>query len=221
VLTTVVALAGAVAAPRPARAQQPAPARQPSSTPAQPAADSARARKASRAPTLPAATVTTAPIATGAGALTGMSGLSGNSMRLNVIDESRSAQVDAPADTVWAALKRAYADLKLPVTTLVDAERRIGVDNQRFRDRAAGERLVKLVTCTQGMDGRDVAETYEVVLSVVTVATPSDGGGTALTSAVTADARPVFTSGEPVRCVSTGRLEERITAAVRKHTGAP
>jgi len=143
-----------------------------------------------------------------------------NSARLNTEDAARTTAVDASAAKVWDAVKLAYADLKLPVSTLVDAERRIGFNGQRFRGKLAGERLGKLMECGQAQDGRDAADSYEVILDVETLVAPA-GGGTTLLTAVAGTAKPVFTSGDPVRCVSTGRLEERIASAVRDRAAKP
>lgn len=140
--------------------------------------------------------------------------------RLNTEDAARTVALEVPAAKVWDAVKLAYVDLKLPVSTVVDAERRIGFNGQRFRGKLAGERLGKLMECGQAQDGRDAADSYEVILDVETLAVPA-GDGTTLLTAVTGTARPVFTSGDPVRCVSTGRLEERISDAVRGRIAKP
>lgn len=150
---------------------------------------------------------------------------SSSSKRLNTSDEARATTIEQPVDRVWAAIKQAYADLKLPTTTLVDAEHRVGYAAQRLRGKLAGDRLGKLVDCGRSLDGRDAADSYEVTLDLETVVTPAPNASTPNAStvytAVSGSANPVFTSGDPVRCVSTGRLEDRIAAAANSHLVKP
>jgi hypothetical protein len=147
---------------------------------------------------------------------TGASGLQGTALRSVTEDFVRSTTVGAPADDVWRVLPAVYEELKLPVATLVTAERRIASQNARFRERVGGERAARTVSCGTAADGREAADSYELTLDVSTVATPRpDGQGTEVKTVLSGLAKPVFTSGEAVRCASTGRLEERIAAAVR------
>jgi hypothetical protein len=147
---------------------------------------------------------------------TGASGLQGTALRSVTEDFVRSSTVGAPPDDVWRVLPTVYEELKLPVATLVTAERRIASQNARFRERVGGERAARSVSCGTAADGREAADSYELTLDVATVATPrADGQGTDVKTVVSGLAKPVFTSGDPVRCASTGRLEQRIVAAVQ------
>ena len=150
---------------------------------------------------------------------TGASGLQGGSLRSVTEDFVRTAAVEASPDEVWRVLPAVYEELKLPVGTVVTAERRIASANARFRERVAGERAARIVSCGTAADGREAADSYELTLDIATVATPLEGGKTDVKSVVSGMAKPVFTNGEPVRCASTGRLEERIAAAVRVKLG--
>lgn len=136
--------------------------------------------------------------------------------RTRVSNESaaRTTAVDAPVDRVWAVLPEAYAALKLTVTTRRDAERILGAQNVRLRSEFAGQRLSRYLSCGVGLVSGDAADTYEVILDVVSVAAAADGGGTTLQSSVSAVAKPVQTSGDPVQCATTGRLEERLAQLV-------
>jgi hypothetical protein len=150
---------------------------------------------------------------------TGASGLQGSSLRSVTEDFVRTAAVEATPDEVWRVLPAVYEEFKLPVGTLVTAERRIASANARFRERVAGERAARIVSCGTASDGREAADSYELTLDIVTVATPLEGGRTDVKSVVSGMAKPVFTNGEAVRCASTGRLEERIATAVRTKLG--
>lgn len=139
------------------------------------------------------------------------------SRRLTPEDGARATTLDAPVEHVWAAVQHVYDDLKLPPTTLVTSERRIGYDGARLRGKLAGERLAKLVDCGRALDGQDIADAYEVSLELLTAVAPSSDGVT-LASLVTATAKPVSTQGDPVRCVSTGRLEARIAELTKRES---
>jgi len=147
---------------------------------------------------------------------TGASGLQGTALRSVTEDFVRATTVEAAPDAVFGVLPAVYEEFKLPVATLVSAERRIASQNARFRERVGGERAARSLSCGTASDGRDAADSYELTLDIATVAVAAPGGqGTEVKTVVSGLAKPVFTSGEPVRCASTGRLEERIAAAVR------
>lgn len=153
---------------------------------------------------------TTRPVDTGAGGVQGMQ------LRSVTEDFARATVVEVAPTEVFAVLPAVYDELKLPVSTLVSSERRIASQNARFRDRVGGERAARIVSCGTAADGREAADSYELTLDIATVAAARpDGQGTDVKTVVSGLAKPVFTSGEPVRCASTGRLEARIAAAVR------
>ncbi len=153
---------------------------------------------------------TTRPVDTGAGGVQGMQ------LRSVTEDFARATVVAGTPDAVFAVLPAVYEEFKLPVATLVSGERRIASQNARFRDRVGGERAARSLSCGTAADGRDAADSYELTLDIATVAVATpDGQGTEVKTVVSGLAKPVFTSGEPVRCASTGRLEERIATAVR------
>ena len=136
--------------------------------------------------------------------------------RTQVNNESgaRSTAMSVPVEQVWAALPEAYAALKLVVTTRLDAERTLGAQNVRVRYELGGQRLSRYVSCGTGLVSGDAADSYEVTLDVVSVVAAASEGGTSLQSSLRAVARPLQTSGDPVQCATTGRLEQRIALLV-------
>jgi hypothetical protein len=141
--------------------------------------------------------------------------------RLNTEDFTHTTAVDASPERTWAVLKEVYQVLKLPVNTMVDRDRRIGVEAKRFRTKIGGERSSRVVSCGRASDGQEAADSYEVMLDVMSTVIPNpDGVGATIVSALGGDAKPVYTSGDPVRCMSTGRLEERIGEMVRNRIAA-
>lgn len=135
--------------------------------------------------------------------------------QINSETAARTTSVPAPVERVWAALPEVYEALKLPLTMRQDAQRTLGAQSVRMRAEFAGQRVSRYVSCGRGLMGGDAADSYEVTLDVVSVAAAAPDGGTTLQSSVGgAVAKPVQTSGDPVQCVTTGRLEERIAQLV-------
>ncbi|MDF1501984.1 hypothetical protein [Roseisolibacter sp. H3M3-2] len=154
---------------------------------------------------------TTRPVETGG---TG-SGVPASLLRGVTEDFVRKTTVEAPPEAVWGALTAVYEEFKLPINTRVDAERRLGTAAGRFRERVAGERAARIVSCGTAADGREAADSYELSLDIATTVAAATDGASELRTVVSGFAKPIFTNGEPVRCASTGRLEERIAAAAR------
>ena len=151
------------------------------------------------------------PVETGA---TG-SGVPATLLRGVTEDFVRKTTIEVPPDVVWGVLPAVYEEFKLPVNTMVTAERRIASQQGRFRERVAGERAARIVSCGTSSDGREAADSYELSLDIATTVGAAADGGSELRTVVSGFAKPVFTSGEPVRWASAGRLEERIAAAAR------
>ncbi len=124
-----------------------------------------------------------------------------------------SRLVDAPLDSVWLALPRAYELLGIPDAG-VDAERTV-FGNPGYRPRRIeGERLSKYVDCGTGTTAVPNADQYVVTLSVLTRLTPGEGGGTMVVTTVEGTGKPRAVSGNPVYCQSIGTLEARVAQLV-------
>ena len=124
-----------------------------------------------------------------------------------------SRLVDAPLDSVWLALPKAYELLGIPDAG-VDAERTMfGNPGYRAR-RIEGERLSKYVDCGMGATAAPNADQYNVTLSVLTRLTHGEGGGTMVVTTVEATGKPRAVSGNPVYCQSKGTLEARVAQLV-------
>jgi hypothetical protein len=141
-------------------------------------------------------------------------------INLNMINEDRadSRIIKAPLDQVWKMLPAVYAELSLPVNLFVDRTHQIGAKSARFRGRVGKTRLSQYVSCGSDITGEDKANTYEITLDVMSAIGPLDGGQTNLLTMVTASGRPLATSGEAVRCTSTGALERTLAQVVTLRT---
>jgi hypothetical protein len=140
---------------------------------------------------------------------------------LRTIDADRpaTALVAAPPSKVWKAAALAYyGDLGVEVKT-ADSESGLVGNRQFSRVRQlAGKPMATYVDC--GSDIRGVtANSYRITMSLLSTATPDPAGGTRLETRLTAEGQPLGVSGDPVHCISTGRLEQRIAEGVRRRVG--
>jgi hypothetical protein len=112
--------------------------------------------------------------------------------------------------TVWLAVKKAYGQLEIPITTENPAGHQIGNINF-FRTRQfAGEAMNQLVDCGSGMTGPKAA-TYRIFISLLTDVIPNGKGGTKVqTTFIPVGQDMSGSSSDRIPCGSTGRLEGKI-----------
>ena len=132
----------------------------------------------------------------------------GSTMSMTQGDSPSQRTVAAPASRVWDALPAVYQTLGLPITDRNAESHSIGTSSLKLRRRLGDVPLSRYLDCgsTQGSPS---ADSYEVVLTVVTRLAPAAGDSTSVSTTVDALARPVFVSGEYVNCGSTRALEKR------------
>jgi hypothetical protein len=135
-------------------------------------------------------------------------GATGSTMSLTQSDDPSRRTVAAPTARVWDVLPAVYQALGLPITDRNNQAQSIGTTSFKVRRRLGDAPLSRYLDCgdTQGSPS---ANSYEVILSVNTRLAPAAGDSTAVSTTVTAQARPVFVSGEYVNCGSTRELEKR------------
>ena len=113
-------------------------------------------------------------------------------------------------DRAWAAYPAVFGELGIE-PGIVDAKQHV-FGNAGFKTRSSlgRQRLSKYLDCgmTAGMSN---ADTYDVILRVVSQVIPADVGLSSLRTQVEATAHANAVSGATVRCVSTGALEGRIS----------
>ncbi|MDQ3522790.1 MAG: hypothetical protein M3434_10705 [Gemmatimonadota bacterium] len=114
-----------------------------------------------------------------------------------------------------------YEALKIPVGTIDQNTRVIG--NRRIESRSgriAGERASSYLNCGNTGIGGPIADSYQVNLSVLTQIVPAAGGSTQVQTSIEASATQRGVSSAPVRCASTGRLEQQIATAIQQQLQA-
>lgn len=145
-------------------------------------------------------------------------GVSGAMTTIRMADNvtAKSNIIDLAPATAFAALKNAYATLGIPVTDINDTKRTIGNVAFRTRKKVGDVPMTKVVDCG-GDSGMPNAETYQITLSVQSVISPNDAGGSVLQTLVEGSAKNPLTSASSgvVRCVSVGGLEDQVAKLVR------
>lgn len=130
--------------------------------------------------------------------------------------QSNDVPMTLPLDAAWARVSQAYAALKLPVTTIDSTRHLIGAQNAVVRNRLAGDRLSRWLSCGDTPIGMPRADSYVVYLTMLTEVRPV-GSASAARTIVTAKAEPSDGTTSGVQCSSTGALEQRLREAL----GAP
>ncbi|MHB1223031.1 MAG: hypothetical protein ACYC2G_03135 [Gemmatimonadaceae bacterium] len=139
-------------------------------------------------------------------------------LRTTRSDPSNEFMIAGTVDGLWRALPVVYAQLEVPVTMRVPAERAMGNRAFRARGRLGGTRLSRYLDCGNRM-GLSNADSYEVIFRLETRVLDAVGDSTRLVTVVEGTARPVDVSGNPIACSTTGRLERRIVEMVTEQVG--
>jgi hypothetical protein len=123
-----------------------------------------------------------------------------------------SATVAAPPDRVWPVLSRVYAELGIPLTTVDLEGKLVGASNQRLR-RIGGRPLSAFFNCSSAYASASSLDVYVTVRSQLL---PGEAGATGVRTEVEAFARSLDVGSAPVRCGSTGVLENTIHRNVQE-----
>jgi len=119
-----------------------------------------------------------------------------------------------PVDQVWRALPAVYDSLKIPLNTLDAKTHTIGNDGFKIRRQLGTITLSKYIECGTTQIGPN-ADSYEVVLTVLTQVEPGTSGAAKVTTTFESSARPLAFAQEYSRCSSKGVLEARLMDVLR------
>ncbi|HEX6369691.1 MAG TPA: hypothetical protein VF006_12295 [Longimicrobium sp.] len=124
-----------------------------------------------------------------------------------------------PAELVWAALPRAYAELQLPAGPVTRDRLEFTTPQLRVQSQLYGRKNSDFIDCGVADGGRRLEDHGEVMLAMITRLEPGDAGTVVMTQ-VDAYARRRDVAADPVVCSSRGVLEEAVVAALLKHLPA-
>jgi hypothetical protein len=138
---------------------------------------------------------------------------------MNIDTDVRLFSTGTP-DQAWSVLSAVYAELGIPLTMNNAATKSLGNTGWRTRRQIGGVRMYNYLDCG-GSGNMQNAETYSITMSIVTTVKPNPGGGSVISTAITAIGRnPVTSSSQDVRCATLGNLEIRIRDMVQKRVEA-
>ena len=122
-------------------------------------------------------------------------------------------KVLASVEKAWAAVPTVYGELGIE-PTIVDSKQHVfGNAGSVFRRSLGSKRMSTYFDCGTTV-GISNADSYDLLLRVITQIIPAPGGLSAVRTQVEASGHASATSGQVVRCASTGALEERIAKMV-------
>jgi hypothetical protein len=140
----------------------------------------------------------------------------GSVVRQSTSYENAITAFAASIDRVWPALQLSYADLGITPTIAERTSGRYGNEGFIAPRRILDRPLAEFFHCGAGLGG-PLIDQGRLNVYMVTTLLPSDGGSTNATTYVTARLiRNEGTSGEPIRCGSTGKLEEALRTGIEQ-----
>lgn len=123
----------------------------------------------------------------------------------------------APSPDVWKVLSDVFEQLEIPVTRSDPRVPEIGNLGYPAR-RIEGKRMGTYIDCGTNLGGQ-LANSYEITLSVMTRLTDGPTGTTVVTTIVDANGVPRATSGNQVHCQSREVLERRVAEIIAEKLG--
>lgn len=130
-----------------------------------------------------------------------------------------AADIDAPPAAVWAAVKKVYADLEIPVTFENPQTRQLGNPNFYKSRQLGGQRMTEFVDCGSGMTGPNAAS-YRIFMTLLTDVIPDAKNGTSVRVTFTALGQDVTGgSSDRIPCGSSGRFEQLVLTRVKAALG--
>jgi len=112
-------------------------------------------------------------------------------------------------DKAWAAVPAVYGEIGIE-PTLVDSKQHVfGNAGANYRRKIGAQRMSRYFDCgsTAGISN---ADDYDLLIRVITQIIPAGDGLSAVRTQAEATGHAIATSGQVVRCSSTGALEARI-----------
>jgi hypothetical protein len=146
----------------------------------------------------------------------------GRVLRQSTTDEMAEMAFSAPIDRVWPALQLSYADLGIEPTVADRAKGLYGNGGFLMPRKILGHPIGEYFRCGYGMAGPliDQGRLNATVLTTITATAASVTTASTRVSALLI--RNDGVSSDPLRCASTGKLEEALRTGVEKRlTGAP
>lgn len=145
---------------------------------------------------------------------TGTAGVSSSTLRVSPSYDVAFDTIHAGIHQIWAALPAIYTALSIPLTTADPQTLRFGNEGMKIRRRLGETSLTRLLDCGRTQIGQN-ADSYEIIMSVVTTLRRQDAGTTIVYTSVEATGKPLQFGGSETRCRTLGELERQVALALR------
>lgn len=129
--------------------------------------------------------------------------------------------LEGPVDSTWVALQRAYDALHIPITDMSTTQHLVGNAHLELRGWLGKRPLARYLDCGRSPTGQPNADSpaFRVTLSISSTLTPESETSSLVRTRLQAQAQAEAQSTAPVRCRTTGLLEQEI--AKRAGNGVP
>lgn len=135
-------------------------------------------------------------------------------------DSPTAAAFATPPDSTFKAVVAAYTTLGLEPSTIDPAGRVVGRQHMLLRSRFQGEPLSAVFDCGAGQFGPRADQGR--ITADITTRVIAAGAGSSVSTMIQASLMPNDgASRDPIRCVSHGRIEERLRREVTLSLGLP
>jgi len=118
-------------------------------------------------------------------------------------------------DDVFKSLPAIFTTLGIPLATSDPRQRVIGSEGMKVHGKLGKVRLSTYIDCGSAISGMASADSYDVILSVITRIQPKGTNGSEIQTTVEASAKPASFSADYSRCGTTGALENKIYEMVK------
>lgn len=135
-------------------------------------------------------------------------------------DAAATATFPRSADSTFRALSAAYSELGMAPSTVDPAQRLVARQRLILRSRFQGERLSSAFDCGTGQFGPR-ADEGRVTADITSRVVPTETGSTVTTSIQASLTANDGASRDPIRCVSNGKIEEKLRREVSNQLGVP
>jgi hypothetical protein len=128
-------------------------------------------------------------------------------------DIGEQAVLPAPIDSAYTSIVLAYRSLGIDIKTSDPAQHLVGNRHIVIMHTWLGSRPSSFFSCGNDATGIPRADSYQLVISVVSSLSPKDATHSTMLTLATAQANDVASTASSVYCPSTGRLEMMLLKA--------
>lgn len=141
-------------------------------------------------------------------------GGSAGSMTVSTSSSNDVIRLAYTPDAVWRIMPSVFDSLGITLNTVDQASKTVGNSGLKIRQKLGKSPLSKYLDCGTTQIGPN-ADSYDVILSVLSVVSADGTAGTKVSTTVEASAKPVTYSQGYSRCSSKGGIETRISELVK------